>query len=362
MFAPRTQRPVTVPGWLGTLGLATILTCVPVAVWAAFAARPTGDEAAPSHSGAAPAPALPSVAYAEQRDGMDWIMVRPLAGGDPSPVVAFPAPFGVHLRGFASPRGDQIAVLRATGERSHGRLTLVSLPDGMDVDAEGTFSYAGRIAWAPDGLQLAAVGEDRTSLVVVDAADGNRLRDHSFPGALEVAPIGYTGDGSAVFVVVVDAAGSTLWRWSATSRDRVGLLSPGPTLQWALSPDGARLAYIDRLAVGGGQAFAGRTFVLATGEVLRAQGESDQLGAVWRPGAGVPEFGGPGGTLRLVEQTGAGTIIPLAWSGDGGALVAGVTGAAEGAPATLEVIHADYRVPLSREPGAFFLGFVRDLR
>ncbi len=355
------------PGSIRSGALCLVLVTSLLMIWAAFMARPISDEHPLTTATRAD---LRSVAYVVPGDSVDWIYSQPLAGGDARPLVAFPVPFGVHLRGLVSPGGDLIAVLRVASAAAGGQLTLVSASDGATRDVSGAFAYTSQLAWSHAGDKVAVVRDDgRTVAEVIVAPQPGQAStgDHfvlsagTFPGALEVVPVGYSLDDAGLFIVVLDLDGSTLWRSAGGGLSKVGLLSTGPTLHWALSPGGDRLAYIDRLGVGGERTFAGRTFVIATREVIKAAGSSDQLGAVWRPGAGTPDFGGPGGSLRL-DDGGAGlSVVPLAWSGDGLALIASVAPEGrEGEAARVEILHDEYRRPLALEPGIQFLGIIRD--
>ncbi|MEP7217104.1 MAG: hypothetical protein ABI782_12690, partial [Anaerolineaceae bacterium] len=187
-----------------------------------------------------------------------------------------------------------------------------------------------------------------------------------FENALDVVPVGYSLDGGRLFVVVVDQSGSTLWAERDGRTQRVATLGPGRTRDWSLSPDGARLAYIE--AVGAGErAYVGRTRIIATGAVTSAVATANQFGVAWLPGSQVPDFGGPGGSLRLSEDpSGSAYVVPQRWSPDGSTLVGIVYSSANdraGAVApSIEFVTPTSRTRLSEEPGASFLGWVRDLK
>src|SRR5690606_36709728 len=100
--------------------------------------------------------------------------------------------------------------------------------------------------------------------------------------------------GSRLFIVVVDNAGSSLWESRDGRLQKLTTFSPGPTRDWSLSPDGARLAFVDRLGVGA-RSYAGRTLTIASGAVTDAASTGNQLGAAWHPGRLTADFGGPDG-------------------------------------------------------------------
>jgi Tol biopolymer transport system component len=143
------------------------------------------------------------------------------------------------------------------------------------------------------------------------------------------------------------------------------VFSPGPTRDWSLSPDGARLAFVDRLGAAE-RRYAGRTLVIATGSVSDSPSQSDQLGAAWRPGSVVADFGGPGGTVRLTADAGQSYLMPVAWSPDGETLAAtvyesGRDGNLQGGE-SVELVTPQQRLRISDVPGVRFLGWVQGMR
>jgi hypothetical protein len=169
--------------------------------------------------------------------------------------------------------------------------------------------------------------------------------------------------------VIVDQSGSALWSVEEGKKTQLASLSAGLTASWALSGDGSRLAYVDVRGVGE-QRYAGRTVMIATGEILSAGPEGDQFGVAWRPGWELPDFGGPGGSFELVgdPDSGPSYVVPLQWSPDGSWLVASIYAAngdrSVSAEATLELAKPGelVRVPLTDgDAPATFLGWVQDV-
>jgi hypothetical protein len=310
-------------------------------------------------------PALTSFAYAAPDAGYDVIHIRPLAAGaQPRVIAKFPAPFNLRVRGEAAPDGSVLGILRIeAGAGSLATLTVVGVQAGDVRDVATGFDYFSTMVWRPDSAALtlgrptAPTGTTSEGLdvVEVDVRTGSVSVAGHFAGAVDVQPVGYGVTGGEVLVVVIDADGSSLWAAARGQTRRLTTFSPGPTLNWRMSPDRTRLAFIDRLGTGA-RSLAGRVLVIATGEVMDVVGAGDQVGVAWRSAAAHPDFGGPRGTVLLADGASSEYLVPLAWSGDGSHLVASV--ATEGANGPVEVITAAGRESLPRD--ARFLGLVRD--
>jgi hypothetical protein len=362
-----------VPHALFPFILAVIAIVGAVFGWAVLSLRSLGGGGQPA------VPQLPnldrvhSIAYIEASNGVDRLYISRTTGDmRPELAAAFPHLLNFNARGAAAPSGDRIAVL-SVGDRpaEPAQLTLIDLPGRARRDLNVSVDYLSPIAWSPAGDRLAMVrsepgaqGRTRRVLVQVDAATGLASETGHFDGAFDVAPLGYTADGKRLMVAVVDASGSSLWALREGRQEQIATLSPGPTRDWKLSADGSRLAFVDRLGVGE-RRYAGRTLVIATGQMTDAPGTQDQLGTVWRPGVDVAEFGGPGGTLQLSERAGAGYLIPEGWSPDGSKLVASVypagTVTEAGGSTQLLSIGADDRTVVAPGQDVRFLGWVQDL-
>ncbi|MCC6380867.1 MAG: PD40 domain-containing protein [Dehalococcoidia bacterium] len=370
MFAPGARHRSHVPPSATPFVLGLVAVLGTILLWAALAAVPASDERSYPALARVDASAFRAVAYSVPRDGFDAVMVRATGGGVPRQVAAFPYAFNLHAHGAASPLGDRLALLHIGSPSLAGaRLSVVALPSGDTLDVEGVFDFQSPAVWAPTGnrLALTARADDGTQAVIreVHALTGAAAEVARFDGALEAVPVGYSLDGTRLFVVVVDQSGSSLWVQHDGQVEKLVTYSPGLTRDWSLSPDGARLAFVDRLGVGG-RTYAGRVLVIAAGTVSDLPAVGDQLGASWRPGSDLPDFGGPGGNLQLTGgDAGATYVFPLRWSPDGSQLAAAVYAASRegvGEPSeTIEIVSSSRREALAPEPGARFLGWVRDV-
>ena len=379
MFFPGVRRRAFHPPHaLIPFGLAAAAITVTLVAWASLA--PSAGIDAPAVSGP-DVSRIRSIAYTSPGAGADDIVVQSALPGMSGQVVAsFPNdPFSrTHARGAASPHGDMLAVLwlPPLTSSSASRLSLVDIASRQRVDIDGAFDYLSPVAWASDGARFAVTatetieGVRRTSVLEFDVANRRVTPIASFEGAYEVAPVGYSFDGSRLYTVVVDQTGSNLYAERAGKRELVAELSPGRTAFWTLSPDGARLAFVDILAAGS-RTYVGRTLTIATKAITTLPAEGDHFGATWMPGSPLPAFGGPGGAWQVTGTETTGYIVPEGWSPDGSALVATVyTPSADRSsrPATaIEIItptsdsNPSGRLRVSQAEGVEFLGWVTDL-
>ena len=370
MLVPGVRHGIHVPRSLVPILLGSCAVAVAVVAWAILAARPTGTDVA--FPGSSSSTTVHSIAYAVPGDaGADAIYVRKaVAGATPELVAAIPHSPGLHLRGSASPMGDRLAVLSVASGTFAG-LSIVDLPARQVLPISGAFDYLSPVAWSPDGRRVMAVqtaggtNESVARVMEVEIAAGTVTTIAEFRGAFTVAPAGYSVDGERAFIVVVDETGSNLWERKGGELRRLAELSPGRTRDWALSPGGSRLAFVDVLGAGA-RTYIGRTLTIATGAITTQPSEGNQFGAAWQPGSPLAVFGGPGGALAL-EEPGAdgGYVVPLDWSPAGDAWVATVIipGIDRTVRAT-EVIELQTRTTREQvavEPGSFFLGWVGDL-
>jgi len=317
-----------------------------------------------------------SVAYFAPEAANDVLYVRQLQEPAPGRAVAtFRSTFALHARGTASPLGDSVAVLAVSPSFSpYASLSILVLPEGTSREFEQPLDYLSPLAWSADGSRLAARHSslpDESGRVSVDLlefvpATGSSSVVARFENAFEVLPVGYSLDGGRLFIVVLDQSGSTLWVERDGRTQRVATLGPGRTRDWSLSPDGSRLAYIE--AIGAGErAYAGRILIIATGAVTGTAATANQFGVAWLPGSQVPVFGGPGGSLHLSENPNESAyIVPQRWSPDGSTLVGAIYSATNnrtgGIAPSIEFVTPTSRTQLSEEPGASFVGWVRDLK
>jgi hypothetical protein len=373
VLVPGIRHGPRVPTPLIRVGLAVGAIVGIIGSWAVFAPRPvtTDGPIAPYTD----MTTVRSIAYIEPVDGRDHLMIRSAErGSEPVSVYSFDiAISGQHARGSVAPTADRLAVLHS-GVSASARMTLLAFA-GRDViatTAEGRFDHLSKLAWSADGQRLAATrsatdadGVSLTTVVEINASTGAVRVVAEVPKALEVAPVGYSIDGERMFWVVVDNSGSNLWMERRGEVLRIGELSPGRTTDWSLSPDGARVAFVDILGASS-RTYVGRTMTIANGAITTLPATGNQIGTVWRPGAVLPEFGGPGGTLQLSEPSDAAAFIrPEKWSPLGELIVATVfaAGADRYAPAeqAIELGGIDRRELITQTPGASFLGWVRDL-
>ena len=367
LFLPSGLEPVL----MGAFAIAVTLLA-----WAFFGASSISNDSSYATLPLLDANEVRSVAYFAPDGVNDLLYIRGLNEPAPGQVVgAFRSTFALHARGSASPIGNTLAVLSVSPSVSpYASLSLVALPLGDTRSIDQTLDYLSPLAWSPDGSRLAArrsslpdeVGRVSVQIVEITSARGSSTVVAGFDNAFDVVPVGYSLDGSRLFIVVLDQSGSALWTERDGKVQRVASLAAGRTRDWALSPDGSRLAYIE--AAGAGErAYAGRTLVVATGAVTNSGSTANQFGAAWMPGSQVPVFGGPGGTLQLSDGAGYGDyVVPQRWSPDGSTLVGAVYASSNdrfGASApSIEFVTAVRRTLLTNQPGASFIGFVRDLK
>jgi hypothetical protein len=329
-----------------------------------------------SFSGSAPPVAashIRTVAYFAGSSDEDVLYLRGLGAYDrPTAIAAFPRSLDVAAHGSAAPGGDRVAVVHVSGApTTPATLTLVDLPSGIQRDVPTDVDYLTAVAWSANGAQLAVTRttpgdspqKQRIAVLEIASATGVATEVAHFDAAHQVAPVGYSREGR-ILAVVTDQSGSALWQIDRGQSIRIAGLSRGPTRDWALSPDASQLAFVDRLGLGE-RSYAGRILSIRSRTISDAPLTGDQLGAAWRPGSSLVDFGGPGGSLKLAQpRPGEDYVVPLAWSPDGQTLAATVysprrdSGADPGE--SLELVVGTARLALSSDPGARFLGFVRD--
>jgi len=383
VFFPGVRRRTTrIPHAFVTFALGITAVSLTVVAWALWAPSPAGNGSR-FVLPAANVTEIRSVAYTIPGPEFDDVVVRPASGGGlPRVVATFPSSglTNVHARGVASPHGEFIAIQWVPPFSTAANLSIVELRDSSPSAARvpdvvvDPFSI---MAWASDGTRFAVTRTERTSeaertlILEVNAQTLTAVPVAEYTGILDVAPVGYSFDGQRLFVVVVDQKGSNLHAVGAGKTDVIAELSPGRTQDWALSPDGSRLAFVDILG-GGSRTYIGRTLLLATGQISTAPATRNQFGATWAPGSPSPGFGGPGGDWQLTDPVADGVVlVPNAWSPDGSYLVATLNSPVPGegppAPPVIELISRESatapsaRIRISEASGAAFLGWVSDL-
>lgn len=363
------------PSGLEPALMAAVAIAGTILAWAFFGASSISNDSSYATLPRVNASEIRSVAYFAPEGSTDLLYVRGLDEPAPGRLVGeFASAFALHARGVASPLGDSLAVLSVSPSRSpYASLALVALPQGARREVDVQVDYLSPLAWSADGNRLAARRSSlpdeagRVSVAVVEIASPSGVPTvvAGFENAFEVVPVGYSLDRGRLFVVVIDQSGSALWAIREGRLRRVANLGPGRTRDWALSPDGSRLAYIE--AKGAGErAYAGRTLIIATGAVTSTVATANQFGAAWLPGSQSAVFGGPGGSLHLSDSGDGAYVVPQSWSPDGSTLVGAIystTNGHSGAPApSIEVVTSERRTRLSQVLGASFIGWVRNLK
>jgi hypothetical protein len=372
VYVPRMKPGVRVPPLLNPfiLGLTAIL--LTLAVWAVFMASTTSDEAELVVAPIIAPGEIRSIAYVISENGEDRIYVRP-ANAEPFVRGRFIHSFSYlfnRMRGSAAPTGTLLAALHMDTVGGGARLSLVGLPDGGVRDVEGQFDYLSTLAWSPEGGRIAVTrtfgvggaGQLSVAVVEVNTADLQSTEVAEFEDVIDLAPVGYSIDGKRLFFVVVDQSGSSLWSHEDGRVVRLATFAAGPTRNWSLSPDGSRLAFIDRLGLGE-RTYVGKVLVIATGAVSDTESDGDQLGAAWPPGSLLPAFGGPGGTLQLTDPNPGAYVIPLGWAPDSSSQVVTVVspGPSGQLVESLEIVSPTSRVKLAAGEAVLFLGYVRNI-
>ncbi len=381
MYVPRSHQGFHLRPAAGNALFLAVAVLGTIFAWAAFFPHTTQtDDAYLTRRSAAVAPGdaarFRTFAYLVPGAFEDEIRLRRLDDAAGSLLARVHHTFCERVRGAASPPGDRLAVLAIPQDGSlqagtpYAELSVVSVATGERRPLEGRFDPLSTILWSPRGDRVGLVrslppdgtGRRSSTVVEVPVDTGAETPLASFPSAFEVAPIGYSADGARLFIVVIDANGSTLWVKRDNKLSRAGSLSGGRTRDWSLSPDGARVAYIDVLSASD-RAYAGRTFGIATGASTESNEPGNQLGVAWRPGLQVADFGSPAGSVWHITPAPAQPVfvVPLAWSPDGSALAAAIYPIADGrldaSGGSLEIVSPHRRA--SMEDGARFLGWVR---
>ncbi len=256
-------------------------------------------------------------------------VVGATANAAPIEIATVPHLHGYSLRGAVSPTGRHVALLSpdtAIAGRPFAALIVLDLETGLSRRLAEGLNPLQDVLWTPDATALVVTRNVRTVegqpgvAVARVGFDGTETVLETHMGAGVVAPVGFDAQGR-LLTVRIDARGSTLTRDGA----EVLWLSTHVTRDWALSPDGAQLAFVEvnlweglrylphvvSIDGGGGAVAAAST---STGQAL---------GAAWSPSGDTPSFGNepsapPPGSVSA--QGPAGFDVPLAYSRDGAAL------------------------------------------
>ncbi len=247
---------------------------------------------------------------------------------EPMEIATVPHLRGYSLRGTVSPSGRQVAILAPDhGPSAHALASLLALDleTGLATRlAEGLEPLQDAL-WTPDSNAVVVTRGGRTATgelhvaVVRVGLDGRETVLERHAGALMVAPLGFDAEGR-LLAVRLDAGGSTLTRAGEPLR----WLSSHVTRDWALSPDGTRIAFIEASTWQGLRYVPRVVGIEGSGGVAAASTSTTQaLGAAWPPAGDGPSFGRepsiPPGSVSA--QAPSGFDVPLGYSGDGNALV-----------------------------------------
>jgi dipeptidyl aminopeptidase/acylaminoacyl peptidase len=313
-------RSLAVSGLVGVLAGFAIL---------AFAISRTGS----GPSGGAFAPGE-SVVYARFGTTADTVLRAP-AAGSASPRKLFEI---AHAREFGivpalAPDGRAFAYTVLSPDTpdaaadTPAELWLAGLEAGaVPRKLASGFDLMVRPLWTPDGsgviVRRSGGGDGPYELVRVDVASG--AAGTLATSSLALFPVAWGADRSLLYVEV-GPAGSDLYRLEAGGAGvRVAHLSDGLTRDWALSPDGGKLAF---LAPSQGQQAKSVVEVLdvAAGAVSAVGGATDEFGPAWTAD-GRLSYGALQGGVRVGTEALAGPArgfdVPLAWSRSGSAVVA----------------------------------------
>lgn len=374
MLVPGMKHRFAVPSLFAPALAAFAAVLIGIGAWGFLSTRSNLTVQAPINMAANDTSHLTYVAYVVPGERQDVVYLRSReAGATPTHLIAFPSAFNLHARGTASPTGKTIGLVSVSGNSgAQASLTFITIPDQEITVAGSPFDLLTALTWSPDGAYVTgqlsglpdSAGRVHVDIIRAEAATGATSTLASFDDVLLATPVGYSPDGARLFVVTVDQTGSWLWSMSAGAAPaKVGRLSTGGTRDWRLSPDATRLAFIESPV--GDRSSAGRIFVMATGTVQTSPSTAEQIGASWRPGAVVPDFGGPGGSLQLDPPPVAGSyVIPISWSPDGEMLIANVlvpaADPADPFEQSVQLVTPTTRALLDEQPGTRFIGWVTD--
>ncbi len=218
--------------------------------------------------------------------------------------------------------------------------------DGVDLKVKPVWaSGSDRVAFLRGGS--AADGEGAFT-VLTARPGGGATEEGTIAQALAIHPVGFASEGDALYVSVLDRDGTRVEALSDNGRRSIlARLSIGLARDFALSPSGRSLAYVDT-APEAGMSFRVRVADLGSGlatadAALSVAGPSEAtLGPAWTP-SGELTFATvrQGDAVRTVSASltassarpvappsPAGFDVPLSWSPDGSGLaVRSVTGA-----------------------------------
>lgn len=248
----------------------------------------------------------------------------------PIEIATIPHLPGFSLRGAVSPTGRHVALLTpdsAIAGRPLAALIALDLETGLYRRLAEDLEPLQDVLWTPDATALVVTRNVRTAAGEPGVAvarvgfDGTESVLETHLGAGMVAPVGFDAQGR-LLAVRIDGRGSTLTRDGA----EILWLSTHVTRDWALSPDGARLAFVE-VNLWEGLRYLPHVVSIdggGGGGVAAASTPTEQaLGVAWSPSGEAPSFGSEPPALppgSVSAQGPAGFDVPLAYSRDGAAL------------------------------------------
>jgi len=351
---------------LGRLAVGRVLAWIVVAALLATAATLALLEQAggPSQTAFARAPGGQYAVVAKNTGAATVVtVVGAGAVADPMEIATVPHWRGYRLRGTVSPSGRQVALLSPDhGLAAHPLASLLALDleTGLVTRLAEGLEPLQEVLWTPDSTAVVvthsgrtATGELHVAVVRIDL-DGRQTVIERHAGALMVAPLGFDAKGR-LLAVRLDADGSTLTRAGEPLR----WLSSHVTRDWALSPDGTRIAFVEASTWQGLRYLPQVVWIEGNGGVAAASTSTAQaLGVAWSPTDDSPSFGGepsiPPGSVSA--QAPAGFDVPLGYSRDGSALVVNHwsgSGFAQPGTPSLQIVTPEQRQLLNGFTGFF---------
>ncbi len=202
--------------------------------------------------------------------------------------------------------------------------------------------------WTPDANRVVyrRSNADGYSLVEMSVRGGVERVIVSAPADEALFPIGFSPDGATLYHVALSDEGSRLFavQIATGGMTTVAVLSDGLTRDWAISPDGSRLAFLALQYTS--ESLTSRAYVvdLATAETRPVTGTgASAFGPVWNSdGALIVGVLTPGGEGTLIRVQGgetsqvlgpdAGFDVPLAYLPGGAYLARAFEGSSASAP------------------------------
>ncbi len=266
-----------------------------------------------------------AVVYSEFGDGADTVWAaNPSDPNDRIAIGQAPHATGYGVFPSLSPDGKYVAYTAQAGAQAD--LWLLDVSSGKALRLTGGVDLQSAPVWSNGSdavvVRRSSGGENApvsSELLRVDLAGGVTTLASAAAG---LYPIDFSPDG-ALYYASLAAGGTDLNVTSAGGVEKVAHLSDGIARDWALSPDGKRLAYI---AKGGAAGFAANVIDVGAGAAGAAVTSSrgPEFHPVWAPD-GTLTVGRLGELLdgggATAGSAGSGFDVPLSWSPDGAYLI-----------------------------------------